>query len=67
MHEEKTSILVRRLSTDEVLDKIKNEFIERYPRNYANELELGGRSCVFSLNTVLQIIDKYKTESEDKE
>ena len=29
------------------------------PKNYANEPELGGRSCVFSLNEVLQIIDKY--------
>lgn len=40
-------------------EKIKEEFISRYPKNYANEPELGGRSCVFSLNEVLQIIDKY--------
>jgi hypothetical protein len=49
---------------NDVLDKIKNEFIDRYPRNYANGLELGGRSCVFSLNDVLRIIDKYKVERE---
>lgn len=48
-----------------VLDKIKDEFIDRYPRNYANELELGGRSCVFSLNEILRIIDKYRAESEE--
>jgi hypothetical protein len=41
------------------LEKIKAEFIARYPKNYANEPELGGRSCVFSLNEILQIIDKY--------
>ena len=49
-----------------VLDKIRNEFIDRYPHNYANELELGGKSCVFSLNEILQIIDKYKTEESEK-
>lgn len=43
-----------------ILDKIKKEFIDRYPRNYANELELGGRSCVFSLNEILRIIDEYR-------
>lgn len=45
-------------------NKIRNEFIDRYPHNYANKLELGGRNCVFSLNEILQIIDKYKIESE---
>lgn len=47
-------------TTYSILDNIKNEFIDRYPRNYANELELGGRSCVFSLNEVIEIIDKYE-------
>ena len=41
------------------IEQIRAEFINRYPKNYANEPELGGRSCVFSLNEVLQIIDKY--------
>lgn len=41
------------------LEQIRAEFINKYPKNYANEPELGGRSCVFSLNEVLQIIDKY--------
>ena len=51
----------------DVLDKIRDEFINRYPKNFAGELELGGYTCAFSLNRVLQIIDKYKAESEDKE
>lgn len=46
------------------LDKIRDEFISLYPKNYAGTLELGGASCVFSLHRVLNIIDKYKTESE---
>jgi len=45
-----------------VLDEMRNEFIDRYPHNYANELELGGRCCVFSLNEILRIIDKYKED-----
>ncbi len=53
------------MKQDSVLDKIRNEFIDLYPHNYANELELGGRSCVFSLNEILRIIDKYAAESEE--
>jgi len=45
--------------TDSVLEDIKAEFIKRYPINYCGEPELGGVSCVFSLNEVLKIIDKY--------
>lgn len=48
----------------DILDKIGAEFINKYPKNYMGELELDGSSCVFSLNKVLKIIDKYKTESE---
>ena len=58
----KNSLVIERA----VLDKIKAEFISIYPKNYMGEPELGGRSCVFSLNKVLEIIDKYKAESEDK-
>lgn len=47
---------------NDVLDKISTEIITRYPKNYAGELELGGRICEFSLNDVLQIIDKYRSE-----
>lgn len=43
----------------EMLNKIKDEFISLYPKNYAGEPELGGSSCSFSLNQVLAIIDKY--------
>lgn len=46
----------------DVLSKIKAEFIARYPKNYAGELELDGASCEFSLNKVLEIINEYKTE-----
>ncbi len=46
------------------LEKIKAEFISRYPKNYANEPELGGSSCVFSLNEVLQILDKYAKQAK---
>ena len=48
---------------NDVLDKISTEIIARYPKNYAGELEWGGRICEFSLNDVLQIIDKYRGES----
>jgi len=49
------------------LDKVKQareEFISKYPKNYMGELELGGRTCYFSLNDVLAILDKL-IESED--
>ena len=55
---------IKALEQKPILDKIKNEFIDRYPRDWANGFELGGRSCVFSLNDVLRIIDKYKAEAE---
>lgn len=49
-----------------VLNKIKNELINRYPKNYAGELELGGSACHFSLNEIFEIIDdKYIAESEE--
>lgn len=41
-----------------VIDDIKADFISQYPKNVYGDLELGGRSCVFSLNKVLEIIDK---------
>lgn len=46
----------------ETLDKIRDEFISLYPKNYAGEPEIGGSICEFSLNRVLSIIDKYKTK-----
>lgn len=46
------------------IDDIKAEFISQYPQNIYGDLELGGRSCVFSLNKVLEIIDKYTGESD---
>lgn len=41
------------------LDDIKADFISQYPKNEYGDIELGGRSCVFSLNKVLEIIDKH--------
>lgn len=55
------------LEQEPTLEKIKAEFISLYPKNYAGEPELGGLSCVFSLNRVLRVIDKYNTESEINE
>ncbi len=49
--------------TQNVLDKIRAEFINKYPKNYMGEPELGGMMCTFSLNNVLDVIDKYKVES----
>ncbi len=51
---------------NDVLDKIRAEFISLYPKNYAGEPELGGLSCAFSLNKVLHVIDKYKAEGNDE-
>lgn len=48
-----------------VLDKIRAEFINRYPKNYAGELEFDGNDCHFSLNDVMQIID-YVLRIDDK-
>ena len=58
------SMALKALEKDSVLDKIRAEFISLYPKNFAGEPELGGLSCVFSLNEILRIIDKYKAESE---
>ena len=52
------------LSKEPILDKIRAEVIAKYPKNYAGEPELGGSACEFSLNQILQIIDKYKAEME---
>ena len=49
-----------------IIDKIRAEFIEKYPKNYAGGFELGGRSCVFSLVDVLAILDKYDMKNECK-
>ena len=57
--------IVGKLISTDVFDKMKDEFISRYPKNYAGGLELDGTCCVFSLNNVLDIINKYKRESEE--
>ena len=45
-----------------MLDKLRDEFISLYPKNYAGEPAMGGSACEFSLNKVLKITDKYKTK-----
>lgn len=37
---------------NQALEDLFNKCKEKYPKNYANEPELGGRSCVFSLNNI---------------
>lgn len=59
--------MARALRLGKPLDDLRAEFIDRYPKNYAGGLELGGASCVFSLNKVLEIIDKYAAEIEPQE
>lgn len=50
------------------VEGIKAGFRNRYPKNYMGEPELGGRSCAFSLNKVLDIIDRHvRREVKDAE
>ena len=58
---------IKALEQESILDKIRADIIARYPKNYAGEPELGGCACEFSLNQILQIIDKYKAELESEE
>ena len=37
---------------NQALEDLFNKCKEKYPKNYANEPELGGASCVFSLNDI---------------
>ena len=66
-HYEALQMAIKALEKEPILDKIRADVIARYPKNYAGELELGGRACEFSINQILQIIDKYKTETEGEE
>ena len=47
---------------NQIIYQMKKEFIDKYPKNYMGGLELDGKSCEFSLNKVLEILDKYKKE-----
>ena len=42
---------------NEVLNDMKLYFIDKYPKNYAGEVELKGNSCIFSLNDILNTIN----------
>ena len=48
----------------DVLDKIRAE-IEQLETYYDNDYFSGNRDAMFKCNDVLEIIDKYKTESEE--
>lgn len=37
---------------NQALEDIFNKCNEKYPKNYANEPELGGAMCVFTLNNI---------------
>ena len=58
---------IKALDQESIIDKIRADVIARYPKNYAGEPELGGNACEFSLNQILQIIDKYKEGMENDE
>ena len=60
-------LAIKALDQESIIDKIRTDIIARYPKNYAGEPELGGSACEFSLNQILQIIDKYKEEMESEE
>lgn len=49
-----------------VLDEIRTEFINQYPKNYMGEPEFDGASRVFSLNEVLNVIDTYKQKIDSQ-
>ena len=57
---------IKALDQESIIDKIRADIISKYTKNYAGEPDLGGCACEFSLNQILQIIDKYKTEMEGK-
>ena len=54
------------LEQEPILDKIRAE-IEDLDRFYDNDYFSGNRDSMFKCNEVMQIIDKYKVESEDKD
>lgn len=58
---------LKALDQESIIDKLRAYVISKYPKNYAREPELGGNACEFSLNQILQIIDKYKEEMENDE
>lgn len=58
---------IKELDQESIINKIRADIISKYPNNYAGEPELGGNACEFSLNQILQIIDKYNVEMENDE
>lgn len=60
-------VAVEALEQEPILDKIRADVIARYPKNYAEEPELGGNACEFSLNKILKILDEYKAGMESEE
>lgn len=44
---------IKALEQEPILDKMRDEVINRYPKNYAGEPELNGNACEFSLNQII--------------
>ena len=57
---------IKALDQEPIIGKLRADIISKYPKNYEGEPELGGNACEFSLNQILQIIDKYKEEMDEK-
>ena len=47
------------------IEDIKAEFTSLYPKNVYGGLELDGRSCVFSLNKIFEVIDNHIGERSE--
>ena len=50
-----------------VLEELKQEFCNRYPKNAWSDYQLGGLASHFSLREVLEILDKYADKKEGAE
>lgn len=64
-YEDALRYVIDMLEQEPNLDKIRAE-IEELDRYYDNDYFSGNRDAMYKCNDVLQIIDKYKTESEDE-
>jgi len=63
---ESLKLAVKTLEEQSILDKIRAE-IEDLDIFYDNDYFSNNRDAMFKCSDVLQIIDKYRAESEDKE
>ena len=59
------SMAIKSLEHKSIIDKIRAE-IEELDVYYDTDYFSGNKDAMFKCNEVLEIIDKYRTESEDK-